>query len=443
MKFEVCFIGSKEVFSILCIERSSEVAKSKDPLTQAVPLTQPEIAEPQTHDVSAEDENVGSESSNRMTECSISIQINQPPPLESNPSQQQQPSTNFQQPGDTGCSSTMPDKLASTLNAKDTVSQAIDECLAYCKEQDISDPVEILRCAQKFIVKGKPLNGYTGAAGEFSDDRSSFILISRHDVLGTAFEEISCIEDVQLSLEVSFYGENAQDAGGPRKEFFRLCLQEIKQKYFDNGIKEHLSEDYKVVGLIMALSILQNGRFLSEDQLKTVFLNGTTSSSLTNLTQGLNNLGLCDIAKHLPTFLYLFRPSSASLLTRRKLVHILKPNFSEDGCNQRQHENVVYAEFSKYCREAAGGKRGNITLEHILQFTTATDEEPVLGFATDPSIQFVSSKSSSKWSFIPTANTCGNTLHLPCPDHSVALPVEVELFEVYDMAFCNAYFGNR
>jgi hypothetical protein len=136
-------------------------------------------------------------------------------------------------------------------------------------------------------VKGKPLNGYTGAAGEFSDDRSSFILISRHDVLGTAFEEISCIEDVQLSLEVSFYGENAQDAGGPRKEFFRLCLQEIKQKYFDNSIKEHLSEDYKVVGLIMALSILQNGkmpRFLSEDQLKTVFLNGTTSSSLTNLT---------------------------------------------------------------------------------------------------------------------------------------------------------------
>jgi hypothetical protein len=39
-------------------------------------------------------------------------------------------------------------------------------------------------------------------------------------VLGTAFEEISCIEDVQLSLEVSFYGENAQDAGGPRKQFF-------------------------------------------------------------------------------------------------------------------------------------------------------------------------------------------------------------------------------
>ena len=56
---------------------------------------------------------------------------------------------------------------------------------------------------------------------------------------------------------------------------------------------------------------------------------------------------------------------------------------------------------------------------------------------------FVSPTSSSKWSFIPTANTCsGNTLHLPCPDHSVAHPVEVELYKVYDMVFCNAYFGN-
>jgi hypothetical protein len=96
-------------------------------------------------------------------------------------------------------------------------------------------------------------------------------------------EEIPCIEDVQLTLEVSFYGENAQDAGGPRKEFFRLCLQEIKKTYFDNGLKEHLSEDYQIIGLIMALSVLQNGkmpRFLDEDQLQAVLGDGKTSSNL-------------------------------------------------------------------------------------------------------------------------------------------------------------------
>jgi len=43
----------------------------------------------------------------------------------------------------------------------------------------------------------------------------------------------------------------ALDYGGPRKEFFRLALSEIKKKYFDQGIREHLFEDYFMVGLIM------------------------------------------------------------------------------------------------------------------------------------------------------------------------------------------------
>lgn len=43
----------------------------------------------------------------------------------------------------------------------------------------------------------------------------------------------------------------AEDFGGPRKEFFRMALFEIKKKYFHQGIREHLSEDYFMVGLIM------------------------------------------------------------------------------------------------------------------------------------------------------------------------------------------------
>ena len=30
-----------------------------------------------------------------------------------------------------------------------------------------------------------------------------------------------------------------------------MALSEIKKKYFDQGIREHLSEDYFMVGLIM------------------------------------------------------------------------------------------------------------------------------------------------------------------------------------------------
>ena len=150
--------------------------------------------------------------------------------------------------------------LDPNIFAKHTVCQAVSESVIYCKEQNISDPIEILRCAQKFIVKGKPLNGFTGrSADELADDRTSFILINQHNVLGTALEEIPCLEDVRLTLEVSFYDENGQDAGGARKKFFRLCLQEIKRTYLDSGLQELLPEDYQIIGLIVSLSVLQNG----------------------------------------------------------------------------------------------------------------------------------------------------------------------------------------
>ena len=40
-------------------------------------------------------------------------------------------------------------------------------------------------------------------------NESNFILINRHDVIGTAMEEIGAllVEDVRLTLEVFFYGD--------------------------------------------------------------------------------------------------------------------------------------------------------------------------------------------------------------------------------------------
>jgi hypothetical protein len=35
---------------------------------------------------------------------------------------------------------------------------------------------------------------------------------------------------------------------------FMLCLREIQSKYFDKGLRDYMSEDYEVVGLIMGLS---------------------------------------------------------------------------------------------------------------------------------------------------------------------------------------------
>ena len=124
-------------------------------------------------------------------------------------------------------------------------------------------------------------------------------------------------------------------------------------------------------------------------------------------------------------------------------MHILAPKFSEDGCNAQVFEKQCYATFSKYTREAASGRRGNVSLEHILQFVSGTDQEPALGFSTKPSIVFPTSTSSGVWSFIPTANTRASVLHLPCPAHDIPLLSEENIFEVSDMAFSNAYFGKH
>lgn len=58
------------------------------------------------------------------------------------------------------------------------------------------------------------------------------------------------------------------------KNFFRLCLKEIQQKLFENGLRELKPEEYEFAGTIMALSILQNGptpRFIPEEILKEIF----------------------------------------------------------------------------------------------------------------------------------------------------------------------------
>ena len=301
---------------------------------------------------------------------------------------------------------------------------------------------EILKCAQKFILQGRPL-GVTSLSQPL-DGETNFVCIDRYQVLKSAKEELNDIENPRLTLEVSFFGEAANDAGGPRKEFFRLCLKEIKDKYFGNVLNDLIAEEYEFVGMIMALSILQNGpvaRFVPEEILQQIFLDAPPGPFIAELRKGFMKLGLYEIGKSLPLFLHLMRPNDANQLSRRQLVFLLKPSFSEEGTNAHKYENDVYAVFTKYVRESADGRRGSVTLGSILQFATGLDEEPPLGFELQPCIQFVAALQSNKWSFIPTANTCSATLFLPKGSYDLPLPPEDELFEVYDFAFSNSCFG--
>ena len=386
----------------------------------------------------AEMTNLSQDDSSRSDEFSTTDEVHSSPSNQdsSNVNESNQPSE-IPGPGpDNNQPSEGPDSLQGSFE------KVISDLIKKCNAENIIDPIEILRCASTHIVQGRQLD--ISSASNTLEGETNFIHVDREDILQSAFEELRSLENPRLTLEVSFYGELASDLGGPRKEFFMLCLREIQSKYFDKGLRDYMSEDYEVVGLIMGLSILQNGRvphFLNEEMIKETFMSETPSPCIAKLRAGFAKVGLFQIGKEIPAFLDLFLPRNSSKLTRKKLISLLKPSFSEEGSNMRQYENATYRAFSNYIRAVASGRRNRVALGNILQFCTATDEEPPLGFVMHPSIQFVTAMSSSKWAFIPSANTCSQAMTLPIPSHDIYLPEEVLLFEVYDYAFCNSYFG--
>ncbi|XP_061188056.1 uncharacterized protein LOC133196140 [Saccostrea echinata] len=325
-----------------------------------------------------------------------------------------------------------------TESIPNSIQSIVDNAITYCKQKHIEDPVEILKYLQSTLVTGRKLDIEDLSSAHEGD--TNYICVDRSNILETAFEEIKGLQDLRLTLEVQFYGEIAADFGGPRKEFFQLALLEIREKYFDHGLREHIAEDYLLVGKILALSILQNGKlpkFLDENMQNLLFSElPAESASITNLRAGLDSLGLYKVGVSLPTFRYLLQPSSTKL-TVKSIIHLLCPKFAEEGSNTRRYENSVYAAFTKYLREVESGRRMPLTLNHILQFVTGASEEPVLGFFLHPSIEFVCAMNS----FLPTANTCSNSLKLPRPTGDLPLPSHTDLFNLYDYAFSNTYFG--
>jgi len=243
----------------------------------------------------------------------------------------------------------------------------------------IVDPTEMLQYLQRKIGRGRPLDMTDDTTMLMGD--TNFIAVDRDNILDTTFEELKTVQDPRVTFQVDFYGEMAQDSGGPRKEWIRLCNQHIKTKYFDHGLKEHLAEEYFFVGQMAAIALLQNGqapKYFSEDLLNDIFVSEKRelSSCVLKLHQGLDSLGIHMFSRKFPLFLYLPRPSQTDAkLTVPMLIHLLKPKFSEEGCNSLVHEKAVYGKFVKYMREVASGRRVT-SLENVLEFVTGVSQEP-------------------------------------------------------------------
>jgi hypothetical protein len=256
---------------------------------------------------------------------------------------------------------------------------------------NITEPTEMLRYLQKKIVRGRPLE-VTDPSTDLQGE-TNFITVDRENILQTTFEELKSVDDPRVTFEVQFYAEQAVDSGGPRREWMRLCNQQIKIKYFDNGIKEHLSEDYFYVGQMISIALLQNGQlpvYIPEDILQAIFVGKCEQLSpcIMELKRGMDTLGIPGFGRKFPQLLYLLRPSAIAKLSVRRLLFLLKPAFSEEGSNALSREKAVYTKFVKYTREVSSGRRV-VTLENILEFATGASEEPPLGFTRSPNIQFI------------------------------------------------------
>ena len=321
---------------------------------------------------------------------------------------------------------------------------------------NLQEPTEILRYMQAKIVTGRQLDA-TDPSVELAGD-TNYITVDRENVLSTTIEELKDITDPRMTFQVQFYGEQAVDSGGPRKEWLQLCQRAIYSKYFEHGLKEHLATDYFYVGQLIAISMLQNGplpNYLQEDVLTEIFFNDSPSVSqcIKKLHEGLDTLAIRLFTRRFPMMLHLFR-STPKVLTVKMLLYHLKPSFSEEGSNSLIFEKAVYGKLVKYMREVAAGRRVT-TMEGILSFVTGASEEPILGFGCQPSIVFTEAtfshvqlpdgqeepKSQTTPNFFPKSSTCSNTLYLPRGTLHIDLPPDETLFNVYDYAFCNTYFG--
>jgi len=106
-----------------------------------------------------------------------------------------------------------------------TVDEIVDKVVAYCLQHNISKPwpVEILKCLQKEIVTGQPLE--LTDVTQCSSGETNFILFNRDKLLDTAFDELKFYKNYRVTLKVQFYDEVS----------FFCCSMDIQ---FDLNLKE-------------------------------------------------------------------------------------------------------------------------------------------------------------------------------------------------------------
>ncbi|XP_069111435.1 uncharacterized protein [Argopecten irradians] len=163
------------------------------------------------------------------------------------------------------------------------------------------EPTLVLKTFKTIFCRGRTLdipNTNTPIEGD-----TSMVYVSRYALWEDAVSEMGMIDNLRFPLEVLFMGEQGADYGGPRKEFFRLILAEIKRKMIhvddDNCFLRKTTEliatrGYYIAGIIVGLSAIQNGP--CADFLDSLLTNWTNGEEYLMFKKGLERVGLWQLA---------------------------------------------------------------------------------------------------------------------------------------------------
>ncbi|TKS65833.1 G2/M phase-specific E3 ubiquitin-protein ligase [Collichthys lucidus] len=245
--------------------------------------------------------------------------------------------------------------------------------------------------------------------------------------------------------------EGAVDNGGPTREFFRLCLLEIKDKIgiFEgppdakvltcnskgpDNVKvktEHITDEEtrsQVQSILQAEneSHLQdavaqastlislaghNVRITLQNKAETAldlthwYVLQRTRAPFERFRDGLMSLGVLDAIQRYPQQMKCLFLKAEKSLTAADVENLFRIIHSERGSNAFQEECRTLAFWQDYLQDAEC--ENGVSLQDILVFLTGCDSVPALGFSPKPSLEFITH------SRFPQANTCANILRIP------------------------------
>ena len=91
------------------------------------------------------------------------------------------------------------------VNDGQSVDAIVENTTTYCQQNNILNPVEILRYFQQKMVIGRALE--VQSVDEVKEEETNFVMVDRQNLMLTAFDKILFLTELRKTLQVQFYGE--------------------------------------------------------------------------------------------------------------------------------------------------------------------------------------------------------------------------------------------